>query len=407
MNLLTVSNLYPRPDQPTRGMFNEQLFREMASVLGEGQDAVSSLSNVCFVPEWRLWRWPQIRRWSSPSRSNHETRYVPVFYIPVIGRNWSAAFYRRGLDHIRDHIDAHELLYASWMYPDGVAVVDFARRTGKPAWIMVLGTDTQHLDNPARARPILRAAADARGLICVCEPLAERLVRAGVSRDQVHVVPNGVDASRFHCRAPVLAQRELIAMARRDGYEHVNRFFTDLQPGARIVLFVGNLVEVKAPDLLLEAFSRLRDADPVMREHLHLVVIGSGAMQPLLESRANVSSACGRVHFMGNLPHEMIPLWMNIADCLGLTSRSEGMPNVILEALASGLPLVCTRVGACESMVAGESATRLAPSGDSGAISRGMKEVLMLDTNRTELAARHGAYTWRHQAQHILELIKT
>ena len=54
MKLLTLSNLYPRPDRPAGGMFNAQLFRELASLTGV------ALQNVCLVPEWRVWRWRKI-----------------------------------------------------------------------------------------------------------------------------------------------------------------------------------------------------------------------------------------------------------------------------------------------------------------------------------------------------------
>lgn len=116
---------------------------------------------------------------------------------------------------------------------------------------------------------------------------------------------------------------------------------------ATIVLFVGNLVPVKGPDIALEAFaaavSGLVEPDYLPAHALqamHLIVIGDGPMRRLLLKRANELGIAERVSFLGARPHEEVALWMNVADCLLMTSRSEGCPNVVLEALASGLPVV-------------------------------------------------------------------
>ena len=63
---ITVSNLFPRPDQPTRGMFNFRLFRSLGTLIGSPD---GGLLNICLVPEWRFWRWPEIRRWKAPDQT--------------------------------------------------------------------------------------------------------------------------------------------------------------------------------------------------------------------------------------------------------------------------------------------------------------------------------------------------
>ena len=251
----------------------------------------------------------------------------------------------------------------------------------------------------------MRAATECRGLICVCEPLADQLAQAGIAREKIHVVPNGVDSTRFRYRERDLARRELLSAAQAAGPGVTEMFLCGLDSSDKIILFVGNLVDVKAPGILLRAFSGL-SGGAAGNTGVHLAVIGSGVMRRTLEALASKLNLEDRIHFLGNVPHQLMPLWMNAADCLGLSSRREGMPNVVLEALASGLPLVCTNVGACEEMTSGEPGARVVSVDDAAAMSRALTELLGIETDRKELAGRHGDYTWRHQAERILAIIE-
>jgi glycosyltransferase involved in cell wall biosynthesis len=98
---------------------------------------------------------------------------------------------------------------------------------------------------------------------------------------------------------------------------------------------------------------------------------------------------------------------MNVADVLCLTSRSEGMPNVVVEALASGLPVVATAVGACPELLANEPSARLCRSGDVDALAGALREVLDMTVDRQALAARHSKhYSWEGQAKTLLNVME-
>jgi glycosyltransferase involved in cell wall biosynthesis len=100
-----------------------------------------------------------------------------------------------------------------------------------------------------------------------------------------------------------------------------------------------------------------------------------------------------------------MPLWMNFCDCLCLSSWSEGMPNVILEALASGLPVVATDVGACRDLLDDEPMARLVPPGDAPKMAEAIGDLLSRTVDRPALAARNGKRSWADQAQEVLALI--
>ena len=116
-----------------------------------------------------------------------------------------------------------------------------------------------------------------------------------------------------------------------------------------VVLCVGNQVPVKGVDVLIDAWEQVRSRCPGAR----LCLVGDGPLRGRLERTCRARGYGSSVVFVGGRPHDEVPLWMNAADCLCLPSRSEGMPNVVLEALASGLPAVANRHPVLEWMTGG------------------------------------------------------
>ena len=107
---------------------------------------------------------------------------------------------------------------------------------------------------------------------------------------------------------------------------------------ARILLFVGRLEPQKGTDVLSQHAEKLLSRLP---DH-HLVLIGDGSLRQLLETVAQQQNLAGRIHCLGQ--RNDVRAWMARSELLLLPSRYEGMPNVILEAMAEGLPVVTTRV---------------------------------------------------------------
>lgn len=383
---LTYSNLYPRPDHPARGMFNVHLFRALAGLLPPG-----ALINLCPVAEWRLWRWPAIRCWRAPDGDVFPTVYLPVAHLPVVGRGLAHAAHAAALRAWLRRPAARNApagMLAAWLYPDGVAAVNVARALGTRVGILVQGSDTFHLRTRGRARRIVAACNRADAVVGVCAALTERLADAGVTRARLSVAPNGVDTERFQYRPAAPARARLGVAA------------------GPLVLFVGNLVPVKGPDLLLRAWRaalpalrRMPGADP------RLVLAGSGPLRARLEAESR--DLGDAVRFLGARPQAEIADWMNAADALCLSSRSEGMPNVVIEALVSGLPVVASAVGAAPELLSGEGAARVVAPEDSAALAGALLDLLAQTPDRAALAARQaGRFSWTRQAQTIIEAIK-
>jgi glycosyltransferase involved in cell wall biosynthesis len=113
---------------------------------------------------------------------------------------------------------------------------------------------------------------------------------------------------------------------------------------------------VKGVDVLLEACRRLSVSIGPWRLHL----VGEGSSKSKLERLADKLGIKSRVSFHGAIEHEHLPDWFRAADLLVLASRSEGVPNVLLEAAACGLPFVASNVGGIPE-IAGLGSSRLVP----------------------------------------------
>lgn len=196
-------------------------------------------------------------------------------------------------------------------------------------------------------------------------------------RVEIKVIPNGVDLDKF--QAP-------------------SRQWTPVR-----MLFVGRIVYQKGLDLLLQALSGLGD------RNWQLDLVGDGPRLADLRQQARQLGLSGNVKFRGWLSRDQLPGALSTANLFVYPSRHEGMPNAVLEAMASGLPVLATRIAGNEELITEETGV-LVPSNDVEALRSGLK-ALLPDAPRRErmgAAARKRAaaeYSWRRIAQAYLDLM--
>jgi glycosyltransferase involved in cell wall biosynthesis len=160
--------------------------------------------------------------------------------------------------------------------------------------------------------------------VAVSQHLAHHVTKFGVSNDRVRVVYNGVDASRFF-----------------PGSKHEARKKLGVTEDNPVLLWVGSLVPVKGLDVLMLALQRVSQLGQGFRCYL----VGDGPCRRLLVNQIGQLGLTDRVSLVGPRPHRDLPDWFRAADVFVLPSRSEGVPNVLLEAMACGVPFVATDVG--------------------------------------------------------------
>ena len=383
--LTVITNLFPTPENPTRGLYNLQLFHELHH----------QTELRCIVPVANsnpLKRNPiQVWQHNSP----FSVRYIPYCHIPRVGRNISWRLLSHALAKSTPHPPNTPIL-ASWLYPDGTAT---AHRFGKtsPVWIMVLGTDRFHLQHPIRRKTILRNDQQVAGYICVAQNIADDLTTAGISPHKIHIIPNGVDTKRFH---PIDTSKAIEQLNDNPEFQKLQNASHPKTPA--YILWVGNLVKIKAPELAIESYAEFRKSQ---NSNLHLVIIGDGPLRPKLRKHISRLKLEKQIHLIGRQCHQELPYWINAAESLLLSSQSEGMPNIIAEAIACGIPTIATDVGACCTMLSNQPCTAIAPPNNTKALALALTSVIQ---NAAENQARPiFTRTWSDMATDILALINS
>jgi glycosyltransferase involved in cell wall biosynthesis len=200
---------------------------------------------------------------------------------------------------------------------------------------------------------------------CLSADMAKAILAHGiVPPGKVHVIGNGIDTGRFQGR----------------GERHAIRGDLRIPEGSVVVGTVGRLTEVKRQDLLLRAFAQLRAGVP----SAHLLLVGDGPLLGDLQKLAADLNINECVHFAG---YQAQPeRFYQAMDVFALTSRSEGIPQAVLEASAAGLPVIASRVGGVPEVIEDGYTGLLFESGDAAALAAGL-QALAADS---ELARRLG-----------------
>jgi glycosyltransferase involved in cell wall biosynthesis len=211
-------------------------------------------------------------------------------------------------------------------------------------------------------------------VVAVSRPLADEVVALGVDRDRVRVVMNGVDGDLFKPGARAAARKELGL------------------PAGPLAVYVGNLKPEKGVLDLGRAWANVLAKVP----DATLLFVGDGPLKGELESMTNQHGE--RVRLIGRQPLERVPLYMAAADILVLPSHSEGTPNVVLEALASGRRVVATSVGGIPDLITDGKLGALVPSKDPDALAAALATALREPYDAREVAQLGARGGWAASA---------
>lgn len=225
---------------------------------------------------------------------------------------------------------APDLVLAYWLYPDGFGALRCARALGLPCIVGARGSDI-HVRSGLNAAMTRRTIARADALLTVSDAMRfSAIERYGAAPDRTRTIVNGFDTGVFHPR-PRAAMRGKLGLP-ADG---------------RTIVYVGRLVATKGLLELVEAFGALAARDP----RLDLALVGDGVMREQLRAAIRAAGLDGRVRMPGAMEPAGVAEWIGAADLLTLPSWSEGYPNVVVEAIACGRPVVATDVGGTREIV--------------------------------------------------------
>jgi glycosyltransferase involved in cell wall biosynthesis len=278
---------------------------------------------------------------------------------------------------IARHARGCDLIHAHWVLSAFAAALTapFHRR---PIICTVQGSDVyQALRMPlfgAIGRSALRSA---QKVIALSQSLADEAAARGVPAEKITIIPNGVDTALFSPNG---------------------------NPREPVVLFAGSLIQRKGAAVLIEAFALIQARHPDWR----LVLIGDGPEREKLETLAARSGLADVVRFTGSLTPVDTARWMRRAEIFGMPSLEEGQGVAMLEALASGVPCVASRVGGIPEILSPDWGALVPPS-DPRALAAALRELMEQAESRRAMgraaaAGVRGKYDWSVIARRIMDV---
>ena len=384
LRVLTTTTLYPSSVNPRHGIFVQTRLARLREA------APVSVHVVAPVP-WFPLRATCFGRYATYAATpRHETREgfevqhpryltIPKFGMALQPYTLAASMLRCARQLMRagqrfDVIDAH------YFYPDGVAAARVAQCLGLPFVITARGSDVNLIARyPGPRKAILQSAQQAQRVIAVSTALKQALIALGVAQEKIEVLRNGVDTQ---CFAPRPAQ----------ALRHALRAGPD-----PVILSVGNLVPEKGHDLVMRAAARIAGAT--------LVIVGQGPEHKALITLAQQLGVAERTRFLNNMPQPQLSEHYSAADVLALGSQREGWPNVLLEAMACGTPVVATDVGGVREIVASAAAGRVVAERTVDAFAQGLQDLLAVPPDRTQTCAYAASFDWESIALRYYDVL--
>ena len=391
-HIVVFSSLFPSSTQPGAGLFiRERMFRVGAAL------PLAVVSPVPWFPLQSL-----VRRWRPgfrPGAPPHERQsdfdvWFPRFlsvpsalkrldgFLMALGtlpRMWQLRSAGR-----LDVIDAH------FAYPDGYAASLLGRWLKVPVTITLRGTEVRHARDPVLAPLLRRALQRATQVFAVSESLRGIAMSLGIAAERVRVVGNGVDLHKFNPLPRDEARRAL-----------------HLDAEAPVLVTVGALVERKGFHRVIEILPELRRRFPGL---IYLVVGGSspeGDMSAPLRGQVRALGLEDAVRFVGPLPPEQLRVPLSAADVFVLATRNEGWANVLLEAMACGVPVVATDVGGNAEVVCEPALGSIVPFGDAGRLRQAIEHALAFSWDKAAIREYASRNTWDQRVHSLVEVFSS
>jgi len=364
--LIIITNLFPLPWEPNRATFNRQQFAQLDNEFNK-----SVLVPIAFT-EWFSHR--------KEIKQTENLRYVPYFYLPKVGRRFYSVFmFLSILMHSGWWLFTKKpkVILASWAFPEAVAASWLSKLFSCRFFFKVHGSDINlHGKIPARAKQIVKTAKRASGILSVSNALADEMVDMGIERGKISVIYNGVDHQKFGVA-------------------------TEAPLSGDYLLYVGNLKHDKGVIELIKGFASICDNFP----GLTLVFAGSGIEKKHLTELSTTLNITDKVNLLGSVEHHKLPALITHAKALALPSYNEGVPNVVLEAMACGTPVLATKVGGIPEVVNEKTCGILIEPRCEIAVANGLTYLLNQPWNKDKIKDQSNRFTWENNKRQLIELL--
>jgi glycosyltransferase involved in cell wall biosynthesis len=294
-----------------------------------------------------------------------DVEYIAYPALPAISRplnGWSAA--RSILSRVRSF--APDIILNYIVYPDGDAARRVAHKLNIPFATTAIGTDLNIIP-PLCEGLTRRVLREADFTITVSGDLLKTARRLGAPEEKSRAVLNGCDTTIFYPRDRAQARAAL-----------------KISGDEEVIVYVGRLDMAKGLGELIAAVANLH----VKRPRAHCYIVGDGPARQALADAIAARQAAQFITLMPSCATEGVANWMAAADLVTLPSYREGCPNVIIEALASGRPVVATNVGGIPELM-DDTDGRLVPARDAASLEVALDQVLSQRWDAQAISQNH------------------
>jgi glycosyltransferase involved in cell wall biosynthesis len=388
MKILVFTTLYPNNVWPNQGVFIKERMAQFAKLDG---CEVKVVAPVPYFPAVKLnWRWQfsQVVAWEVRDGIEvYHPRYFMLAKIGMVLYGWMMflsmlpTIRRVQRDFDFDLIDAH------FVYPDGFAAVLLGWFFKKPVVVSARGSDINVYSKFPVIRQFLKyTLKNASKVIAVSQALKESIAKLGVPDDRIKVIANGVDLNKFHPIAKRAARQSLMIPVHK-----------------KMILSVGHLTPNKGFDLIIRATKIL--VEEYKEKDIFLLIVGNGVAKTELETLVASLHLERYVNFAGGIPHEELYRWYSAADVFCLASAQEGWPNVLMESLACGTPVIATPVGGIPEIICSEEIGRLVQREDVQ-IANAIRDALHKQWRTDAIVQYVTEHAWSGKAKNVREVFE-
>lgn len=392
LNVLALSGLFPNPVQPNYGIF---VLNRLKAV-----DRLCNVKVVAPIPVYPLLD----RALRGRKRGQHvpvtehieriEVHHPKYLVIPRFLKWFDALSYFLAVLHVIRGIEREgsfepDVIDVHWTYPDIVAGCWLAYSRRKKLLVTVRGRKALYPGEVSLRRCMLAyCLRRADVVVALSDELKELVIELGVPADRVRTILNGVDRTGFFAR-PAAECRQRLGIA----------------AGKSVLVSVGSLIEGKGHHHLVRmmpALSRMRD--------VQLYIIGgrrrAGDMSATLCTMI-AELGLSNVRLISEVDHAALADWYGAADLFCLATRGEGCPNVVLEALACGTPVVCTAVGATRELVTDGVNGFLIEAGRIDQFGPAIDRALSWNWDRKQIADAMDRWGWARCADEVMDTYRS
>jgi teichuronic acid biosynthesis glycosyltransferase TuaC len=379
LKLAVVTRYFPNSEQPTHGRSAYQTLR----VLARKAEVQVFYPNSTYPSFLKSPRRTYNRLDPSFSLPDIKVSYYDYPALPLVSRPFNGRMAARILlPHVRSF--APDLIFSFVLYPYGYAALEIGKALSVPVVTMGIGSDVHSIGDRISAMHTRTVLREADLVLAVSDDLRKRAVAMGAPAQKTRAVINGCDPAVFHVRDRGEARRQL-----------------GIDPAAEAVVFVGRIDVKKGLRELVEAAAKLRPTRP----NLHVYLVGEGPDSAAITSAIQASDAAGYIHALPPCTFDEVAIWAAAANLVTLPSYMEGCPNVVLEALACGRPVVATNVGGIPEIMS-DACGRLVPRRDAAALAQALAAVLDTTWDAAAISAQWSR-SWSNVADELLELFES